>query len=204
MICVGNDGQLKVAKKGKVENSITLGGIASQVELTPSQTDVIVGMRNGDVRVFPTPLGSADDIFLGAHSMSVTAIRVSDDGATIVTGAEDGSVCVFIARPTAGKRGKESALSYAEEILVEKKKLQNCQQELEKLKAEVQRTKEKGENELRGKTDRNALELERKTKHYKNILDKEDDKHSILKAEKSDKTEEYEKQLCKMQRKHEA
>jgi len=191
IICVGNDAQLKMVCEGKVTKSVNLGGIASQVEMNSSQTAVIVGMRNGDIRVFPLPLGSAEGIFLGAHSMAVTAIRVSDDGATIVTGSEDGSTCVFTARVPSGKRGKESALNYAEEILVEKRQLLNSKEELAKLTAEVKRTKENNDQELMERSKANKCEEEMKRIRYENVIDKETMMFEALQREKEEKIKEY-------------
>merc|ERR1711971_1154782 len=133
------------------------------------------------------------------HSTQVNCLRVSDDGQSLVSCADDGSIFVYEFRDNSikGKR-RETQLSFAEEILVEKETLEKKNEALQALYKLVLYTKEQGEKELGEKEAENEKQISQATKQMENEQRVEEGKYLDHQAAMNDEQQKFEKTTARM------
>jgi len=154
------------------------------------------------LRCYSFPL-DGDYVEYQAHSLPITRIRVSFDDQCLFSTGEDGCLHIFeVKRKTPGKRDKDGALGFADEILVTRAFLDDKQAALLDLERQVEELTSKIEFQLRHRDSYHKEKMAELQEKYSEEIETERRKFEVLREEKNEMEVEYEDGIRELEEQH--
>ena len=189
-------GQMTLASSGRMM-------FASTVDLN----------RPGRVRSYKCPPASGNSSAVGdelikypCHGGPITRMRLSHDNQYLFTTSVDGSLMIFETNeakaPARGARERESAITFAEEILVTKSDLEEKTANMAELKSKVDELTLHNEYQLRLKDLNYKEKIKEVSEKFTAELGQDRLRYEDLRDEKRDMEMEYEEKLKQLEVKH--
>eukprot|EP00397_Hematodinium_sp_SG-2012_P003973 GEMP01003983.1.p1 GENE.GEMP01003983.1~~GEMP01003983.1.p1 ORF type:complete len:1382 (+),score=370.47 GEMP01003983.1:167-4312(+) len=209
MYCVGNDKQLKEVYQCQLRTFFEANIVLGQLALSNSAKTLFCSTADNDmpgaVRCYRFPL-DGEFIEYQCHALPATRIRVTTDDTYLFSCSEDGSLYIFDIRKkdrAQGRRGeKESALGYADEILVTRTFLDEKQAQLVELERQVDELSNQIDFQLRHRDSYHKEKMAELEDKYGQEIESERTKYELLREEKNDMEMEYEENMKKLEELH--
>ncbi|CAK0790838.1 unnamed protein product, partial [Prorocentrum cordatum] len=208
MYCVGSDKTLKEVSGGVCHNSVESQQTLGQIVLANSAKALFAAVAQPDqqapVRCYKFPL-DGNYVEYACHSAQCNRIRITFDDYYLFTCSDDGCLFIFDVRKkdrVVSKREKDSALSWADEILVTRTHLDEKQAQLQELARQVEELSNQIDFQLRHRESYHKEEMSELEEKYTQEIDQERTKHELLREEKNDAEMEAEENIKSLMELH--
>jgi len=202
---VGNDKMLKEVQNSQLTNYIETSGTLGQLALATSNKMLFAGVAEfegpGPLRCYNFPL-DGDYSEFQAHSGAITRIRLTCDEQYLFSAANDGCLYIWDVKKKPGKRDKDGALGFADEILVTRVFLDDKQAALLELERQVEELTNRIDFQLRHRDSYHKEKMAELQEKYSEEIETERRKYEVLREEKSDMEVEYEEGIKTLEELH--
>lgn len=200
--------------KNEVPTDVALGQLTLASSGRMLFASTVDPNKPGRVRSYKCPPASGNSSAIGGdelieypcHGGPITRMRLSHDNQFLFTTSVDGSLMIFETKeakaPARGARERESAITFAEEILVTKSDLEEKTANMAELKSKVDELTLHNEYQLRLKDLNYKEKIKEVSEKFTAELGQDRLRYEDLRDEKRDMEMEYEEKLKQLEVKH--
>ncbi|CEM35943.1 unnamed protein product [Vitrella brassicaformis CCMP3155] len=201
MYVVGSDKMLKEIYNSQLGHYLEAGNQLGQIVLSNSAKTLFAAVAEnehpGPIRAYRFPL-HGEYVEYQCHAGPCARLRITFDDMYLLSCSEDGTLYVFDIREkdrVVSKRDKESALPYADEILVTRFFLDEKEAALVELERQVEELTNQMDFQLRNRDSFHKEKMAELEDKYEHELEQERTRYELLREEKNDMETEYEENL---------